>query len=297
MVSKELEEVMAFLRQGKNNPVVPTLEQRRAYADQMGEMIKIPESITYEYTEINGVPVAWVDGPNSDKEKVIVYVHDGAYITGSITQCRALTLGFSDISGARVLVVDYRLAPENPYPAGLEDIISVYKWLIDSEKIDPKNIILTGTSAGGGLVMAVLVKLRDEGAAIPAAGILISPWADLTCQSNSFIEKAEDDPWLSTRVLKEAADYYIGDKDSRNPYISTIFADFNGIPPLFIQVGKVEMLLDDSLHLAENAEKTGIDYELDVWDDLFHVFVAFPSPESQQAAEKIKSFIKRIFKN
>jgi acetyl esterase/lipase len=297
MVSKELEQAMNFLRQGKNSPVVPTLEQSRAYADQIGEMVKIPESITYDYTEINGIPVAWVDGPNSEKEKVIVYVHGGAYITGSITQCRALTLGFSDISSARVLVVDYRLAPENPYPAGLDDIISVYKWLINSKMIDPKNIILTGTSAGGGLVMAALIRLRDEEVVLPAAGILISPWADLTCQSNSFIEKAEEDPWLSTRGLKEAAAWYIGDYNSQNPYISTIFADFKGLPPLFIQVGKVEMLLDDSLHLGQNAEKAGIDYELDAWDDLFHVFVAFPSPESQKAAEKIKRFIKRIFKN
>ena len=295
MVSKELKDVINFLRAGQTSPVVPTLEERRTYADQMGEMTQIPEEVTYEYFGIKDVPVAWVTGPNSEKEKVIIYLHGGAYIVGSIKSGRALSLKFSQISSARILVVEYRLAPENPFPAGLDDTISVYKWLIDSENIKPKNIIIAGSSAGGGLTMSALIKLRDEGLPLPAAGIIISPWADLTCQSKSFMGKADVEPWLTPNALREAADFYLGVNDPRNPYISTIFADFKGLPPLFIQVGGLEMLWDDSQCLAENAKKAGIDFELDIWDDLFHVFVAFPSPESRQATEKIKKFIKKIF--
>lgn len=143
--------------------------------------------------------------------------------------------------------------------------------------------------------MSALIKLRDEGLSLPVAGILISPWTDLTCQSKPFTEKADVEPWLTPDGLREAADFYVGDNDPRNPHISTIFADFKGLPPLFIQVGGLEMLWDDSHRLAENAKKAGIDVELDVWDDLFHVFVAFPSPESKLATEKIKNFIKKNF--
>jgi acetyl esterase/lipase len=295
MVSKELKDVMNMLRARQNPPTVATLEESRAYSDQMGESIPIPEDVKYEYFDIEGVPVAWVTNPNSEKEKVIIYLHGGGYILGSIISARALTLKFSQISNARVLVVDYRLAPENPYPAGLDDTISVYKWLINSENIKPKNIIIAGASAGGGLTMSALIRLRDEGLSLPAAGIAISPWADLTCESTSFTERANVEVWLTPNALRVAADSYVNDNDPRNPHLSTIFADFKGLPPLFIQVGGLEMLWDDAHCLAENAKKAGVDVELDVWEDLFHVFIAFPSQESQQATEKIKNFIKKSF--
>ena len=295
MVSTQLEQIINFLRAQQTSTVVPTLEESRANADQMGGSIQIPKNFTQEYLDINDVPVAWISGPDSQEEKVIVYLHGGAYIVGSITSSRALALKFSQISNTRILVIDYRLAPEHPFPAGLEDIISIYKWLIESEKIKPKNIIIAGASAGGGLTMATLLKLRDEGLPLPAAGITLSPWADLTCSSESFTEKADVDPWLTPDGLKYSANMYVDDNDPRNPYISTTFADFKDLPPLFIQVGTSEILLDDSLRLAENAKKAGVEVELDVWDDLFHVFVAFPSPESQQATEKITNFIKKIF--
>ncbi|MHA2008063.1 MAG: alpha/beta hydrolase [Promethearchaeota archaeon] len=295
MVSKELETAMNLLRAGQNPPEVPTLEESRAFADQLGESVPIPEGIKYKYFDIEGVPVAWVTGPNSEKEKVIIYLHGGAYVMGSIVSGRVLTLKFSQISSARILAIDYRLAPENPYPAGLNDIITVYKWCINSEKIEPKNIIIAGSSAGGGLTLAALIRLRDENTPLPAAGIAISPWADLTCESNSFTENADVEPWLTPDALRDSSNSYVGENDPKNPHISTIFADFKGIPPLFIQVGGLEILLDDSTRIANNAKKAGIDVELDVWEELFHVFVAFPSPESRQATEKIKKFIDKVF--
>ena len=295
MVSKELEAVIKFLKAGQMSTVIPSLEERRAYAEQMAEGIQIPEGVIYEYLNVKGVPVAWVSSPNSEKDKVIIYLHGGAYILGSIKSSRALALKFSHISNARILIIDYRLAPEDPFPAGLEDVTAVYKWLINKEKINPKNIIIAGASAGGGLSIAALIKLRDESIALPSAGIIISPWADLTCKSDSFTENAEIEPWLTPNGLKDSAGLYLGDNNPENPYISTIFADFTGLPPLFIQTGTSEILLDDSHQLAEQAKKAGVEVELDVWEGLFHVFVAFPSPESQQATEKIRKFIKKIF--
>ena len=297
MISKEMEEVIKLLKSlQSNNSAVLSIEQLRKNADQAGEMIKIPNDVKYEYIEVGGLPVAWVTTPESNTNRVILYLHGGAYILGSITSSRALTLAFLRMSNARILTVDYRLAPEHPFPAGLEDSISVYKWLIESEKIKPENIIIAGASAGGGLTVATLIKLRDEGVPLPSAGIAISPWADLTCSSESFTQKAELDPWLTPEGLKNCAKFYGRDNDLRNPYISTVFADFKGLPSLYIQVGTSEILLDDSIHLAEQAKAAGVDVKLDIWENLIHVFAAFETPETQQARERIEKFIKEIYR-
>jgi len=297
MLSKEMEEVITLLKSlQSNNSAVLSIEQLRKNADQAGEMIKIPDDVKYEYIEVGGVPVAWVTTPESNTNRVILYLHGGAYILGSITSSRALTLSFLCMSNARVLAIDYRLAPEHPFPAGLEDAISVYKWLIESEKIKPENIIIAGASAGGGLTIATLIKLRDEGVPLPSAGIVISPWADLTCSSESFTQKEELDPWLTPEGLKNCAILYGGNNDLRNPYISTVFADFKGLSPLYIQVGTSEILLDDSINLAEQAKAADVDVKLDIWENLIHVFAAFETPESQQARERIEKFIKEIFR-
>lgn len=297
MISKEMEEVIRLLKSlQSNNSAVLSIEQLRKNADQAGEMIKIPDDVKYEHIEIRGVPAAWVTIPNSNNNRVILYIHGGAYILGSITSSRALTLAFLRMSNARVLAIDYHLAPEHPFPTGLEDAIGVYKWLIESEEIKPENIIIAGASAGGGLTIATIIKLRDEGVPLPSAGIVISPWADLTCSSESFMQKADLDPWLTPEGLKNCAKLYGTNNDLRNPYISTVFADFKGLPPLFIQVGTSEILLDDSINLAEQAKAAEVDVKLDIWENLIHVFAAFETPESQQARERIEKFIKEIFR-
>lgn len=295
MVSPEMEKVKKLLKSLQSNSANTSIEELRINADQAAEMVQIPKDVKYEYIDIRGVSAAWVTTPNSEKDRVILYLHGGAYIIGSIKSARALTLKFARISNARILVVDYRLAPENPFPAGLEDVLVVYKWLIEIEKIRPENIIIAGVSAGGGLTMAALIKLRDEGVALPAAGILISPWADLTCKSESFRERAKLEVWLTPEGIENCANLYVRDNEPVNPYISPVFADFKGIPPLFVQIGTSEILFDDSIHLAKKAKVAGVDLELDVWKDLIHVFVAFETPESQQATEKIDKFIKKKF--
>lgn len=285
-----------MLKSLQSNSANTSIEELRINADQAAEMIQIPNYVKYEYIDVRVVPAAWVSTPTSKKDRVILYLHGGAYILGSIKSARALILKFALISDAFILVVDYKLAPENPFPAGLEDILTVYKWLIEIEKVKPENIIIAGDSAGGGLAMATLVKLRDEGTALPAAGVVISPWADLTCSSESFRKRAKLEAWLTPEGLNNCANLYVRDNNPHNPYISPVFADFRGLPPLFIQVGTSEILYDDSLHLAENAKSADIEVELDIWEDLIHVFVAFVTPESQQATKKLEKFINKIFR-
>ena len=196
-----------------------------------------------------------------------------------------------------MLLLDYRLAPEHPFPAALEDSVRAYKWLINSEGYDPKNIIIAGDSAGGGLAIATLVKLRDQKIPLPAAAVCLSPWTDLALTGDSMKLNLHEDTLISPEGLMFHSRLYLGKTDPKNPFASPLYADFKGLPPLCIQVGSVEVLLDDATRLAKRAREAGVEVQLDIWEDMIHIFQSYAviAPESIEGINKIGEFIKKIF--
>jgi acetyl esterase/lipase len=192
------------------------------------------------------------------------------------------------------LGLEYRLAPENPFPAAVEDSVAAYRWLL-AQGIESKRIVIGGDSCGGGLTIATLVALRYYGDLLPAAGISHSGWTDLANTGESFVTKAEEDPLIDRDMVENMAATYLGDRDRRTPLASPFYADLHGLPPLLVQVGTAEVLLDDSIKFAERAKAAGVDVTLEVWDDMPHVWQAFASflPEGQQAIEQCGEFIKK----
>jgi monoterpene epsilon-lactone hydrolase len=259
-------------------------------------LTKIPKDAKCEPLNIAGVPSEWISVPESINDRVILYLHGGGYVAGSINSHREFCVRLAQASRSKVLIIDYRLAPEYCFPAPLEDTIKVYQWLIFSEGIKPKNFIIAGESAGGGLTIATLLKLRDDQIELPAVGVCLSPFLDLTVSGESIKSKAEMDPLTTEVELKFYVKLYLGDEDSRNPLAFPLFANLKKLPPLYIQVGTSEILLDDSIRFADLARSAGVDVSLDIWDDMIHMFQMFATmlPEGQKAIDKIGEFILKL---
>lgn len=275
----------------------PSVEGSRNGLEQLASLQKIPHDVKIEPVDAGGVPAEWITTPGVVKQHVILYLHGGGYVSGSIRTHRDLAARISRVSKSRVLIIDYRLAPEHPFPAALEDAVAAYRWLLFTKGVTPDNLIIAGDSAGGGLTIAALVKLRDEGVALPAAAICLSPWVDLACTGESMKSKAESDPFITPEGCKFVAEKYLKGVDSYNPLASPLYADLQGLPPILIIVGTSEILLDDSVRFAKRAKDAGVDVKLDIWQDMIHVFPAFAGfvPESRQAIEQIGEFIQKIF--
>lgn len=270
-----------------------SLEELRAFLENLAQG-PLPPGTRVEKITIGRTPAEWVSGPNAEEGRVIFYLHGGAYALGSCNSHRDLAARLAIASGARALVIEYRLAPENPFPAGLEDAVAAYRWLIE-RGTKPGNIVIAGDSAGGGLTLATLLSLRDAGDPLPAGAVLLSPWTDLAITGESYTSRAEFDPMLSKAGMPQTVAFYLGDRDPKTPLASPLYADLHGLPPLHIHVGEDEVLLDDSTRLAERARAAGVDVSLEVWEGMWHVFPtsAAQLPEGAQAIEKIGAFVKQ----
>jgi acetyl esterase/lipase len=225
-------------------------------------------------------------------DRAVLYLHGGGYTMGSCNTHRALGARLAVVSRAPVLIIDYRLAPEHPFPAALEDALAAYRWLIEPGR-PVHSITLAGDSAGGGLVIATAIALRDQGDRLPAAIVCMSPWADLAVQGESMVTRAKSDPLIGRESSLQHAASYVAQHDPRSPLISPVYADLHGLPPLLIQVGDYEVLLSDSVRLAERARQAGVDATLEIWDGMWHVWQAYAGyvPEAQQAINRVGAFI------
>jgi phosphinothricin tripeptide acetyl hydrolase len=251
-----------------------------------------PAGATVAAVDAGGSPAGWVIPNAGDSGAVIYYLHGGAYTFGSMTTYRDL-LGFlTRRTRARALWLDYRLAPECPFPAAVDDALAGYRWLL-AQGVAPQTIAFAGDSAGGGLALATMLAARDAGLPLPAGAALLSPWADLTGESATAKSRAAADPMLHGAGIGHAGKIYLGGADPRTPLASPIFADLRGLPPLLIHVGDAEILLDDSHTLAERAHAAGVEVTLHVWPGMFHVFPIFPNllPEARAAATEMAHFI------
>jgi len=248
---------------------------------------KVP-GIEYETLEVSGVPAARLIPDDAINNQVLLYLHGGGYVIGSKESHRKIASRIAVAARCRALIIDYRLAPENKFPAAVEDAVTSYRWLL-SKGYDSERIVVAGDSAGGGLTVATLVSLRDSGDPLPAAAMLLSPWADLGVTGESIKTAGWRDPLLCARGLNKWAAMYLGRTDSRDPLASPIYADLKGLPPFYIQAGTCEILLDDARRLAERAEEDGVSVELDIWEGMFHGWHLFSPlvPESNAAIERL----------
>ena len=273
-----------------------SIPKSRARSEKMAKLVgKLPLHVEIDALQIDDVYTEWIAQPNANEQHVILYFHGGGYVSGSVAIHRLLCFELAHVSGMRILLPEYRLAPENPFPAALEDALSAYRWLL-TQGFKSADITIAGDSAGGGLALAATLALRDAGEALPAAVVCISPWADLKLTGDSYRTKAKADPILHTKQLREWALSYTDEENLSNSLVSPAYADFHGFPPLLIQVGSEEVLLDDALKVAEKAKSAGVEVTLKVWPGMWHVWHATGPwlPESREALEEVVKFVKSV---
>jgi epsilon-lactone hydrolase len=271
-----------------------SLPQTREFYDDIGRKSRVPKQIKTEKIDVCGLPAESLSGPGALDGKVILYLHGGGYTVGSCDAYRHFVAHISLAAKMRLVLVEYRLAPENPFPAALDDAVAAYRWLLDNG-IPAKCIALAGDSAGGGLAMATAVCLRDKKIALPGAIVCMSPWVDLCNTGESSITESNKGLILIPEMLKSCAASYVGKNDHKNPLISPLYADLSGLPPILIQAGSREIILNDSTRLAERARNAGVDVTLEVWDGMWHVWQAFTDrlPESMRAIKGIGEFLRK----
>jgi acetyl esterase/lipase len=289
MASAELNNVLELLKSQPRNPNA-TVAQMRAGMERVSE--HVARDVTCEPVSAGGVGAEWIVPPGAATDRVILYLHGGGYVMGSIGTHRAMVARIARASQAKALAIDYRLAPEHKFPAAVEDAVAAYRWLL-SNGYKPGKIVIAGDSAGGGLTLSALLSIRDSKLPMPAGAVPISPWTDLEGTGASLKTRAAKDPMVGGDGLVGMAKQYLGDHDPRNPLASPLHADFRGLPPLLIQVGDAETLLDDATRVAERAKAAGVKVDLEVWDDMIHVWHVFAKilPEGQQAIDKIGQFV------
>ena len=274
-----------------------SISELRANAVKNSNMLgKISKDITVEKINVNGLSAEWLIPLNASPENCILYLHGGGYVTGSIEDHRMMCGLLANAAGVKVLLTEYRLAPEHPFPAAVDDALSSYQWLLD-QGVSPANVIFAGDSAGGGLSLAAILALKDKGGSLPAAAVCLSPWADLALTGQSLSTKAKAEAILRRETLHEWALCYTDEANLTNPLVSPVYGDFHGFPPILIQVGSEEILLDDSLLLAQKAKSAGVDVTLKVWDGMWHVWQALGDmlPENKKTFEEIGQFVQAVW--
>jgi epsilon-lactone hydrolase len=252
-------------------PRASEIAEMRRNIDQRGKDFGLPADVTVQPVDANGVRAEWTNTPDADPASALLYLHGGGYVIGSLDSHRHLAAEAGRAAGARTLAVDYRLAPEHPFPAPVEDTLSAYRYLLNSG-IKPNRIALAGDSAGGGLVVGALLAIREAGLALPACGWCISPWVDMEALGDSFIDRADTDPTVQKGTIEMMAKWYLNGAHARHPHAAPLYGDLRGLPPLLIQVGAAETLLDDSIRLARKAGVADVVVDLQIWPEMIHVW-------------------------
>jgi epsilon-lactone hydrolase len=281
----------------QGSPDQPVAEKRAKLEADAQRMIKTPKGLVVNPIQAGERAAEWleINEARARAGAAILYLHGGAYIIGSPRTHRGLAGGIALASGISTLVLDYRLAPEDPFPAALEDAKAAYHWLIGQGY---SSIIIGGDSCGGGLTIATAMALREAGAPKPAALFCLSPWSDLSGSGETMRTLAGSDPWINPTELAVNANFYAGEEKLDNPLVSPLFGDMAGLPATLIHVGSDEILLDDSRRLAEKLKTAGVDTRIEIWPGMWHVFQAFAPyvPEARRAIRKIGDFIKEQLK-
>ena len=267
------------------------IEKHRHSQDYIGTILGNTKEIVYREFHVGNVEAEWISVNHVHmKKQVILYCHGGGYSTGSSKYARTLTSKLAMGTSLDVLSFDYRLAPEHPYPAALEDALKVWDYLM-LQGYAARDIFIAGDSAGGNLALTLTLKLKAEGRFLPGGLILLSPWTDLTSSGESFETKAALDPVLDTAYIDRMRYAYAGSRNLKNPMISPLYGDFEGFPPACIQVGTNEILLSDSVRLCQRMKEAGVAVRLEQFEGMWHVFQMSPFKTAAQAMDKIVEFV------
>lgn len=256
------------------SPRPPDLEARRKRLDGFSTLYPLPPDARLRQESANGVPAEWSETPGADPSRAILFLHGGAFAAGSTVSHRQLVIEAGRQAGARTLALGYRLAPEHPFPAALDDALAGYRFLL-AQGVKPRRIAVAGDSAGGGLTMGLLISLRDAGEELPGCAWCISPWVDLENRGETMTTKAAEDPMIQKPYLDDLAAAYLHGADPRSPLASPLHTQLAGLPPLLIQVGSAETLLDDAVRLAGRAGAADVRVTLEVWPEMIHVWHLF----------------------
>jgi epsilon-lactone hydrolase len=296
MPSRDMQDVIDALRDQQKASVSqapPTLEQRRATFAPAGRLYPVPDDVLVSEVTAGGVPAHWLAAPGTDAGRVLIFLHGGGFEFGSLRSDGELAARLGRASGMRVLFPEYRLAPEHPFPAAIDDVLAAWRWLRFDQGVSARLIAVAGDSAGGGLTLAMLVAARDAGEALPAAAVLMSPTVDLTSSGASMTERADQDPISTPAMLRQFAADYLAGADPHTPMASPLFASLSGLPPLLVQVGTSDLLLSDSERLAAAAADAGVDVTLEIGEGLPHVYpIMLGTPEAAEATERIGQFLR-----
>jgi len=295
MISREAQAELDRMFAGRKPPDRP-IEQRRREWETEALQQALPEGFQFAPADAGGVPAEWMEMPGAVEGRVLLLLHGGGYNAGSPKTHRRIGADLSRATGMRVLVPDYRLAPEHPFPAGVDDAITAYRWLRDKGVL-AQNIVVGGDSAGGGLALSMLLRLRHANSDMPRAAVLLAPWTDLTVSSQSYEELRHLDPIITREGLREAGLWYAGGGDPADPMMSPLFADLAGLPPMLIHAGASEVMVDDSRILAERAGAAGVEVSFKIFPGMWHVFHGSGSgiPEARAAIEEIGVYVRALF--
>lgn len=286
-------EFQVIIQQTKENPFPLEVEASRERMEQIGEAFPPPEEVKIEAFSLEGLPAEWLTPPGFKGKRTLLYFHGGGFVAGSLNSSRNLAAHIALAGDIRVLNVEYRLAPENPYPAAVEDALTAYRWLLD-QGVVPGKIAVGGDSAGGGLALGLMHWLRKGKHPFPGALALMSPATDATFSGDSFKENEESDILFEKEHLTRFLKAYLGAHPPDDPLASPLFGNFDGFPPMLIQVSQVEMLRDDSTQVAEKAKAAGVDVTLEIWEEMTHVWQYYVSflPEAKEAVKNMGTFLK-----
>jgi len=294
MKNKKSTILSAILKHLKTRPTFDSIgiDRYRNSLEKGASTFKADPTVSVESFCVGPINAMWLTPDNNDNKRIILYIHGGGYIAGSIHSHKDMASKIAKSSAAKSIIFDYRLAPEHPFPDGLNDVKTMYDWVFKNYG-KTHTISVVADSAGAGLAMAMLTPIPSNVLALPASIVLISPWVDLSCTNESHITNQNNDPMLISTVLKKTARIYTN-KNLTNPLVSPIHNDFRGFCPTLIQTGENEILLDDSKHLARKLKQANVLVNLEVWEEMFHVWHYFARylKEGQQAISRIGEFIK-----
>ncbi len=288
-------EIGALRAKLASRPRSDDYRQRRRDMDARGLSYRLAADVGVEPLTANGVHAEWTATPADARDAALLYLHGGGYVIGSLDSHRHLAAEAGRAAGIAALALDYRLAPEHPFPAAVEDALAGYRFLL-ARGIAPRRIALAGDSAGGGLVVAAMLAIRDAGLAQPGCGWCISPWVDMEARGESMASKAAADPTVQRAGILDLARMYLNGADPHAPLAAPLYADLSGLAPLLIQVGAAETLLDDALRLAKAAGAADVRVDLEIWPEMIHVWHLF-HPElaaGRQAIEAGGAFVRKM---
>ena len=283
----------------RKNPYIEskTIDQLRKETETAGSLIPLPRNIKYKRVAAGNVDAEWITCGEVNKNRIFLFMHGGGYYRGSVAATRATVARISAEAKVKCLSIEYRLAPEHPYPAAIDDTYSAYQWLIN-EGISPKHIIVSGQSAGGGLCLALLLKIKENNISQPLGAVALSPWTDLSQSGKTMIKNEKIDPVINKKYLDRFAKLYFPDLKNMSHLASPIIGDLSGLPDILIQVGSAETMLDDSTRFYKKAKKANVNVKLEIWEDMFHGWHsnAHVLKDAENAIISIGNFCRKLLK-